>query len=130
MSQESSQLPDPVARQQAIKLGLLAASAVAQLTPLTVKLIRELKDSGVSRRALYEVLLQTYLHDGYATALEATATLEQIWPGENEDKQLLESAGWDEWLARGRETFSQVYGKMSERVSEYIGNNSPELAKW
>jgi alkylhydroperoxidase/carboxymuconolactone decarboxylase family protein YurZ len=130
MTSHSEQLPDPLARQHAIKLGVLAASTVAQMTPLTTKLIRELKELGVSRRALYEIMLQTYLHDGYATALEATATLERIWPGGEEDKHLLESAGWDEWLERGQLTFQKVYGIMSDRVSEYIGGNSPELASW
>lgn len=123
-------LPDPKAREHAIKLGLLAASAVVQVYPLTTRLIRELKDAGVTRRAVYEVLLQTYLHDGYATALESTATLEKIWPGSEEDKSLYESASWDEWLDRGKETYQLVYGAMADRVHEYIAGNSPELASW
>ncbi len=130
MTHNPDTLPDPAAREHAITLGVLAASTVAQMTPLTTKLIRELKDAGVTRRAIYEVLLQTYLHDGYATALEATATLEKIWPGGEEDKQLYESAGWDDWLDRGQDTFQLVYGVMSDRVREYIGGNSPELASW
>ncbi len=130
MSDHTNNLPDPSARQHAIKLGVLAASTVAQMTPLTTKLIRELKDVGVGRRALYEILLQTYLHDGYATALEATATLENIWPAGEEDKALFESAGWDDWLIRGEVTFQHVYGAMSDRVREYISGNSPELGSW
>lgn len=123
-------LPDPSVRARAVTLAVLAASFVAQDNALSHRLIRELKEAGVSRRAVYEILLQTYLHDGYATALEATATLQRLWPAEGEDAELLEQAGWDEWLARGREMFALIYGSMAERVTDYIAGNSPELASW
>lgn len=123
-------IPDPVARKRAIDLGVLAASFVARDNKLGHHLIRELRDARVTRRAVYEVLLQSYLHDGYATALEATATLEHLWPTRPADKRLMEEYGWDHLAERGDVMFEMVYGSMSDRVKDYIGANSPELEAW
>ena len=67
---------------QPILNGLLAASIVLQNEYEAISIIKEMRENGYNREALREAILQTYLFDGYPTALEGAILLNETWPEE------------------------------------------------
>lgn len=124
--------PDPRATEHMLDLSLLAASLVVQDDETTVQLIGLLREAGVRRESLREVILQTYLHDGYATALEGMQILAREWPGapEPQDGVPADEDAWSAWRSRGEEQFRRIYGNVADRVNESVRSISPELADW
>jgi len=121
---------DKKARRHAVDLAMLAAALVARRNDHLNYLINSLKTNGVTRRAVSELILQSYLHDGYATALEGMSILADLWP---EPSELLEPEGYRDfakWQERGRELFGEIYGDVADRAESNIKSVSPELALW
>ncbi|MCB2198145.1 carboxymuconolactone decarboxylase family protein [bacterium] len=112
-----------------LALGLLSAAMVCQRDDLVQNLIVSLREDGVKRTVLHEIILQAYLHDGYATALEGVNLLQHVWPVEaNHD---IESyADWERWHSRGEVLFRTIYGSVADRVREGVAEASPELSSW
>lgn len=112
-----------------LDLCLLSAALVNQNDETSRHLIQHLREEGVERSILHEIILQSYLHDGYATALEGVALLAKLWPAESQSE--IESyAEWETWRDRGEELFKEIYGDVSERVRQGVAQASPELASW
>ena len=113
----------------AIRLGLFSAALVARRDDLVRDIIIQLHEEGIPRKLIYEIILQSYLHDGYATALEGVALLSEIWPMD-EEEELEGYQKWEEWERRGIELFRTIYGKVADKVEASVKSNSPEMALW
>lgn len=120
---------DPRAREQAVSLGLLSAALVRQDDTLATALIEEVRNAGVSRHTVREIILQSYLHDGYATALEGVTLLQRVWP-EAPGKPLENYSDWANWRTRGEVLFRTIYGSVADKVKQTVGEGSPDLAEW
>ena len=114
---------------QILKLGLLSAALVRQHNDLVRELIDDLRQEGVERRVLHEIILQSYLHDGYATALEGVSLLRSTWPVEP-DRSIETYAEWETWRDRGEDLFRTIYGEVANRVRDGVAEASPELSSW
>ncbi len=112
------------------ELAFLSAALVARRDDLARNSIEVLRGLGVSREAVREMILQSYLHDGYATALEGMVMLSEMWPGEPAPETDPSSEELDVWRERGERLFREIYGDVAERVRNNIRSVSPELAEW
>ncbi len=84
----------------------------------------------LTREAVREAILQTYLFDGYPTALEGLSLLAHHWPGTPEPVESGDHAQWKEWCARGESLYARIYGDVGVRLQERARELSPELARW
>jgi alkylhydroperoxidase/carboxymuconolactone decarboxylase family protein YurZ len=116
--------------ERGLALAKLSAALVARSSAWFERLVIELRESGADREALREVILQSYLHDGYATALEGMAQLDSHWPGETTPIETGEYSMHEQWEERGRRLFEEIYGDVSARVEANARELSPELALW
>lgn len=112
------------------QLALLSSSLVARNDNLAGVLIDEIRVNGGDREAVRETILQTMLHDGYATALEGVLLLQKKWPGNPEPTELGDYSHHEEWRERGELLFKEIYGDVSDKVIENVSAVSPELATW
>jgi len=117
-----------VTKKGRLQLGLLSAAMVRQQDDLIHQLLLELRDSGIARQVVLEIILQSYLHDGYATALEGVQTLRILWPAAGLPAEA-SYAEWEMWEARGRNLFEHIYGDVAERVETTVADASPDLAQ-
>jgi alkylhydroperoxidase/carboxymuconolactone decarboxylase family protein YurZ len=113
-----------------VLLGCFASALVLQDNVAACLLLAELRAFGVEREAVRETILETYLFDGYPTALEGMALLAEKWPGEPEPVEKGEYDDWNRWRERGRKLYRQIYGEVADRLQERATQLSPELASW
>ena len=114
----------------AFSLARLAALLVFQRNEEAAGAIRELRADGTGREAVREAILQTYLHDGYPTALEGMILLGDVWPGDPAPVEEGDYGNWEEWDRRGRELYERIYGSVAEPLRSKVDSLSPELARW
>jgi 4-carboxymuconolactone decarboxylase len=113
------------------QLGCMAAALVLGSDEECRALMRELRASGLDRESLREAVLQTYLFDGYPTALEGLELLEEIWPGDPVPVEVGDFGEWERWRDRGNELYRRIYGDdVAERLQGRARALSPELALW
>lgn len=137
--------PDP-----AIELACLTAALVLLREEAAAGLIRRLRSAAeggtapggaaclagssgavaLSREAVREAILQTYLFDGYPTALEGMALLAALWPGAPAPVERGESSDGPRWRTRGEDLYERIYGSVGPRLQERARELSPELAEW
>jgi|GEM_PF-4808219 len=91
------------------------------------EIILELKNRNQPRPMVYEAILQSYLHDGYATALEGLCILKDVWPDQHGE---LDQRSISDWEKDGEELFYKIYGSVGNKVRSNIGSISPELSRW
>jgi len=89
-----------------------------------------LRSSATPREKVREAILQTYLFDGYPTALEGMLKLNERWPGEVLPVEQGDFRVWEEWKSRGEALYQAIYGDVSNRLQENARSVSPELARW
>jgi len=105
----------------------LAAGNYARLELL----IREALASKVSASKIYEVLLQSYLFLGYPKALEGLKIFRKIAGKDNRPSRINRSFRyWSDWKIRGTLLCRKVYGNNFGKLTERIGDISPELGEW
>jgi len=112
------------------ELGVLTAALVLQRDDVAAETINRFHEAGVDREKVREAILQTYLFDGYPTALEGMRLLKQVWEGVASPTESGSYAQWEEWLKRGRQLYNQIYGNVAERLQKVAHEISPELADW
>lgn len=123
--------PDP-----AIELACLTAALALLREEAAAGLIRRLRSAAedgsatLSREAVREAILQTYLFDGYPTALEGMALLAALWPGAPAPVEDGASSDGSCWRTRGEELYGRIYGSVGPRLQERARELSPELAEW
>ncbi len=113
-----------------IQIATLAAALVLQQDSEAEKIIAESRDAGVEREAIREAILQTYLFDGYPTALEGMVLLAKVWPGTPEPVEEGDFAEWETWQERGWELYQKIYGNVSGKLQANARAATPELARW
>jgi 4-carboxymuconolactone decarboxylase len=116
--------------QAGIGLGCLAASLVLQKEEEARRLITDLR-LALDREMLREAILQTYLFDGYPTALEGMGLLADVWPEDPRPIETGEFSDWERWRNRGNDLYRRIYGEgVAERLQQRAFQLSPELARW
>ncbi len=115
------------------QLACLAAALVLRRSDTVRSLIESLRSRGLARVALTEVILQTYLFDGYPTALEGFELLEQAWPSVEIGHAGSEAGAappdsWEEWERRGRTLYERIYGDVAARLEQRTRHLSPYRA--
>ncbi len=111
-------------------LGCLAAALVLQQDDVASRIIRYLQEDGVARESVREAILQTYLFDGYPTALEGMVLLARTWPGQPDPIEEGDFAHWKEWEERGWELYQIIYGDVADKLQANARAATPELARW
>ncbi|MFH0883885.1 MAG: carboxymuconolactone decarboxylase family protein [bacterium] len=117
-------------RSRSLELSFVVAALVARRNDLVRESIETLRAQGVSREAVREMILQSYLHDGYATALEGMTFLAEVWPGDPDPVDDPNCDNYKVWRDRGEKLFREVYGDVADRARSNIAEISPELAEW
>ena len=86
--------------------------------------------AGISPAALREVILTSYLFDGYPTALEGFRILYEIVGvnGKNSGEFRYNSANIDLWRERGEPLCQKIYGPQYEPLMKRVADIAPELA--
>ncbi|MBD3166323.1 hypothetical protein GF324_06985 [bacterium] len=113
-----------------IELARLAVELVQMDDESARRTIDRLKSEGLSREQVREAILQTYLFDGYPTALEGLFLLRDQWPGKAAPLEEPDFNQWETWRARGRELYQRIYGSVADRLQEVAKAAAPELAEW
>jgi len=86
-------------------------------------------DGGILNSELREVILTSYLFDGYPTALEGFRILSELLPMSNPtpDPILYSTENIDLWQQRGEELCRQIYGKQFLPLMNRVNTFAPEL---
>ena len=86
----------------------------------------------VDRRALYEIVLQSYLFLGFPRMLLAAESLEAAWPLENGDAKLepITPSEAADWFERGEILCKKVYDTTYESLRDAVLSKSPEIFRW
>ncbi len=98
--------------------------------------VRTGQESGVDRRALYEVVLQSYLFLGFPRTLQAADVLLSAWPraasGEPIASQLRPVSDEEgrRWFDRGMDLYGRVYGSNGNLLKERVERMAPEIFRW
>jgi alkylhydroperoxidase/carboxymuconolactone decarboxylase family protein YurZ len=115
-------------RDNAVNFGLFSISLVLQKEDDCKNHIQNFKNCGLPRTSVSEIILQSYLHDGYATALEGMSLLDSVWKRESSENQ--PTGDWQQWAERGQQLFETIYGNVSSLVTETVNRTCPELSEW
>jgi 4-carboxymuconolactone decarboxylase len=96
------------------------------------KLRREFQEAlqeGVSLQLIREAVLQTYLFAGYAAAINAFITLNELT---GEDAHFLQESetGIEMWKQRGEDLCRTIYGSQYEKLVHNMKRLHPDLADW
>ena len=96
------------------------------------EIIRHCLNKGIPENALREAIIQTYLFDGYPTALEGLFLLGRILPDESHPPpaQPLNSATLNHWFERGEQTCRIIYRDNYSKLWENVNRLSPDLGQW
>jgi 4-carboxymuconolactone decarboxylase len=88
--------------------------------------------AGVSRAALYEIVLQSYLFLGFPRMLIAAESLEAAWPTRGEARPLepISDGEAQEWFERGELLCRRVYDSTYEMLRDSVLSKSPEIFRW
>lgn len=121
---------NPLNQAQALDLSFMAAALVGHRNDLVTSVVDRLRKQGLPREAAREMILQSYLHDGYATALEGMTLLARIWPGDSKPVDDPTCDQYPKWRERGEVLFREIYGEVADRARSNIAEASPELAEW
>jgi len=123
---------DPVDDINPRVLSLFSASCSFADTEILEVSLNLGKKYGISRKELYEVILQTYLFIGFPRMLQAAFILDTIYPlDSSEDYSNFALAdNFDLWNKRGEELYKRVYKDKSELLKNRIQSIAPEIYQW
>jgi 4-carboxymuconolactone decarboxylase len=96
------------------------------------RLKRELKSalrSKIPVPAIREVILQSYLFAGYASAINAFILLNHLVPGDQSFLTEQESSTML-WKSRGKRLCKIIYGKQYENLVRNMSRLHPDLSEW
>lgn len=108
-------------------LCLVSAASVLRKKEHLKSFIKYAVSAGISRRKLYESLLQTYLFSGFPSALISLKILsdilsEQVKPFRKNDNR--------NFYVIGERTCKKIYGAKFSKLISNIQAYSPELSEW
>ncbi|MBU0509380.1 carboxymuconolactone decarboxylase family protein [bacterium] len=113
---------------------LLSALSVLWLSPQNPEaqlILERYRDRCYSFESLREAALQLFLIAGFQTSIEAAFQIREVYgeglPGLDKELEVMDAK---QWLERGFELQSQVYGESVVRLRSNLGELSPELAVW
>jgi 4-carboxymuconolactone decarboxylase len=120
----------PESASTSIEIAILGAALVLARDEVATDRLQSLRRHGVPRETVREAILQTYLFDGFPTALEGMRLLSDLWPGAPEPSETGNFNDGGLWLERGVALHQQIYGSLASRVLANAHSLSPELAHW
>ena len=87
--------------------------------------------NGMQPSVLREAVLQSYLFAGYAAAINAFITLNEVLPSEPESEFFQETPSSVEgWRERGEDLCRTIYGSQYEKLVDNMQQLHPDLADW
>jgi alkylhydroperoxidase/carboxymuconolactone decarboxylase family protein YurZ len=113
-------------------LAILSAAIAVCRNDLTKSVIIHLRDSGISEKAIYETIVQSYLFLGFPRMIEAALVYNEIY-GDKKERRRLRGISPEEsrrWLADGERLCMRVYGRNYTRLREKFLAISPEIFRW
>ena len=113
-----------------IQLALLAAHLVLKNYGEAERAIKLLLENGLEQNILREAIIQTYLFDGYPTALEGLIILSGILKDKNLplSAEKLGANTIEKWRKRGVSTCRIIYSRNYSRLIGNVEKLSPDLA--
>ncbi len=111
-------------------LPMLAQANIRQATKEFQQLLEAARDSGVTRPAVVETLLQCCLFDGYPAALEGMQRLAALWPQPGRLLEEYSAEQLTEWRKRGLRLVRRIYAGQTNKLIANINELSPDLANW
>jgi alkylhydroperoxidase/carboxymuconolactone decarboxylase family protein YurZ len=102
--------------------------ALRNETELRAEYIKAL-NGGIQLPVIREAVLQTYLFAGYAAAINAFITLNEVSEG-NQEFFREESGSLKNWEERGEELCTKIYGSQYEKLVHNMKRLHPDLAEW
>ncbi len=112
------------------RLAIISAGLVLQKDSIVEREILTCRDLLIDREEVREAILQTYLFDGYPTALEGMFLLQKCWEGKPEPVEAGNYGEWYTWRIRGTELYNRIYGSVADKLQNIANSVSPELARW
>ena len=124
--------PIPGDENTQFQLPILAANMVLQRYDEARNIITQLRDKGVEQNILREAIIQTYLFDGYPTALEGLFILAEVLGAENNppSAESLDNLTLKRWVEQGESTCRIIYRQNYERLLSNVKRLSPDFANW
>ena len=124
--------PIPGDENTQFQLPILAANMVLQRYDEARNIITQLRDKGVEQNILREAIIQTYLFDGYPTALEGLFILAEVLGAENNPPpaESLDNLSLRRWVEQGESTCRIIYRQNYERLLSNVKRLSPDFANW
>lgn len=115
-----------------LQLPLLASLLVLKRYESAKAVINGLRDDGISQNSIREAVIQTYLFDGYPTALEGLFLLKGVFKDEYvpPPAEPVNDGTAREWIKRGEAACRIIYRGNYKRLVENVGELSPDLAGW
>jgi len=115
-----------------IQLALLAAHLVLKNYGEAERLMNRLLENGVEQNILREAIIQTYLFDGYPTALEGLFLLCDILKEDNRPPPAedLKADIIRKWQEQGESACRIIYNHNYSRLISNVEKLSPDLANW
>lgn len=115
--------------EQLVLLAVLSVLWLSPGQPEARRLLEAYREKNFDPAALYEAALQLFLLAGFQASLEAVTQIREVF-GDSIPVPEPEALSAEEWLRRGYELQSQVYGSNVERLRDNLKELSPELAVW
>ncbi len=114
------------------RIPLLTALLVIKKYEDVKSLLRQFRAENIPQNLLREAIIQTYLFDGYPTALEGLFLMAEVYdddfsPGDNE---IINENTIEKWMKRGKETCKKIYASNYDRLIKNVESLSPDLANW
>ena len=114
------------------RLPKLAALLVVKDYEAAKEILSVLREENMAQSLISETILQTYLFDGYPTALEGLFLMAEVFSDDfiagNEETIDAETIG--RWFDKGIETCRKIYAGNYERLVKNLSALSPDLANW
>jgi len=115
-------------------LSYLSAVVAIGQQELLQPLLQYLQKRELDKKAIYEIILQSYLFLGFPRMIEATIAFSEIYGDSNgEYENYFDQVSPEEstrWFVNGIKLCKQVYGKNYERLKERFLSISPEMFRW
>jgi alkylhydroperoxidase/carboxymuconolactone decarboxylase family protein YurZ len=105
---------------------LISAAAVLRKEKMLKQFLMEASAEKLSRRKIYEALLQTYLFAGFPSALISLQIFNEIFPSKKTPKNIIIS----DMHIEGVKNCKKIYGKKFDKLVYNIKEFSPELSEW
>ena len=115
-----------------LRIPLLAALLVAKKYDDVKSLLNRFRAENIPQILLREAIIQTYLFDGYPTALEGLFLMAEVFGGDFTlcEIEVIDDNTINKWMTSGKETCRKIYASNYDKLIKNVFSLSPNLANW